>query len=594
MNESGPIKPAIELRRNGIAVATYPLDADRLSIGRSPSSDIRLEHVCVSRCHATIERRADGSFVLIDLQSRGGTRLDGRQVTPYEPVPLSDLSRIRLVDYELVFHQPLSVPRKWPDIVQREGEDDRFMILKTLKSFAARIPCRSAASADDWSGAYRRLLEVSRILGGGSDLVEQLERALDDLLVRFPAAEGAIILAPDQNAILSPLARSLRDRGAKAHSVALSGNLARQALAESKAMLVIQVPMDKGSSDDCDSPVFINDRDMPVMARIRAWLCVPLLGLEDRPVGLVQLFSPAFEPDFSAEELAGPRWQEDAVVDPPGCIPLKPGDLEGLAEMTRSLGLAMEFHRIEQQAGDAACRQVQATLDHGESRELAGYDFAGLFVPGREFRGNFREFIPRVPDRAGAETPPGGTIVMGEVAGKGIRSALIMADVQLEIRRLLLAGLELPDVLSRVNWLLADAGGEGNCVCVYVALAGLDSQAHRLTVVSAGHDPLVVCRATGLIENLDRPLEAVGPPLGGSPAPVYRTITASLAPGDWVCLASNAYIRELIYSWRYFGFEGYRDAETPGAAMIGSFRQRASSHPPATDVAIFCFGRKCE
>jgi hypothetical protein len=39
MNDSGLIRPAIELRRNGIAVATYPLDAGRLSIGRSPSSE---------------------------------------------------------------------------------------------------------------------------------------------------------------------------------------------------------------------------------------------------------------------------------------------------------------------------------------------------------------------------------------------------------------------------------------------------------------------------------------------------------------------------------------------------------------------------
>ncbi|MGO8901461.1 MAG: FHA domain-containing protein [Isosphaeraceae bacterium] len=137
MNESGPIKPATELRRNGIAVATYPLDAGRLSIGRSHPSDIRLENNCVSRRHAAIERRPDGSFVLTDLDSRGGTRLDGRQVTPYKPEPLSDLSRIRLVDYELVFHQPFSVPLKWPEIVQREGDDDRFRILKILKSFAA-------------------------------------------------------------------------------------------------------------------------------------------------------------------------------------------------------------------------------------------------------------------------------------------------------------------------------------------------------------------------------------------------------------------------------------------------------------------------
>ena len=97
-----------------------------------------------------------------------------------------------------------------------------------------------------------------------------------------------------------------------------------------------------------------------------------------------------------------------------------------------------------------------------------------------------------------------------------------------------------------------------------------------------------------MIENLDRQQEAVGPPLGSSPAPVYRTFTASLAPGDWVFLASNASTTDLIYSWRYFGFEGYRGTETPGAALIASFRQRAFRDPPATDVAIFCFGRKCE
>ena len=312
------------------------------------------------------------------------------------------------------------------------------------------------------------------------------------------------------------------------------------------------------------------------MMPIRAWLCVPLLGLEDRPVGLVQLFSPAFQPDFSAEELAGLRWQNDAVVDPPGCIPLKPGDLDRLAEMTQSLGLAMEFHRIEQQAGDAACRQIQATLDHAECRELPGYDFAGLFVPGLEFQGNLYEFIPRVPDRAGGETPPGGTIVMGEVAGKGIRTALIMADVQLEIRRLLLAGVKLPDVLTQVNWVLADAAGAGNCVCA--VLASLDSRMHCLTVVNAGHDPLVVRRADGPIEILDREQEAVGPPLGITSNPVYRTITTSLSPGDHVFVASNT-------STRYLDFSGPHPLR---------FRLRAAIHLPSADVALFCFGRKCE
>ncbi len=558
MNESGPIRPVIELRRNGRAVATYSLDAGRLSIGRSPSNDIRLDHLAVTRRHAAIERRPDGSFVLIDLQSRGGTRLDGRQVTPHEPVPLADLSSIRLVDYELVFHHA--------DLVAGEGQDDRLMILKSLRVPAAPVPvpCESAARTDVWSGAYRRLLEVSRILGAGSNLAEQLERALDDLLARFPGAEGGIILAPDQNGDLVSLARSHRDRAAGTASVALSSSLAWQALNASEAMLVAEVPTEPP----------LDDWDIPYLEPIRAWLCVPLPGLEGRPIGLIQLFSLPFRINLGALQLARIRWQENAVVQHPGSIPLQPDDLDRLAGLTQALGLAIEFQRLEPQAGDAACRQIQASLDHAACRELAGYDFAALFVPGREFQGNFREFIPRVPDGAGGATPPGGTVVMGEVAAKGLRAALIMADVQLEIRRLVRGGVQLPAVLSQVNWLLVDAGGEGNRVCV--TLVDIDSRAHRLTAIKAGHDPLVVRRAVGPVEILGGEQDAVGPPLGSSPAPVYRTFTTSLAPGDYVFLTSNA-------STRYLDFSGPQSVR---------WRQRAAIHPPGADVALFSFGRK--
>lgn len=566
MDDSGPITPSIELWCNGRLVATYALHADRLSIGRSPSNDIRLDNLRVSRWHAAIERRLDGSLVLIDLESHGGTQLNGRRVPPHEPVLLYDQCRISLVEYDLILHQPDSDPRQWPGLVERERDDDRYMILKVSKPIAAHAPGQSADGADDWSGAYRQLLEVSRILGGGSDLFEQLERVLKDLLLQFPRAEGGIILAPDKNGILYPLASSPRTKRDKACTVAFGGKLARQALDAAEAILVTDVSR--------EPPV--DSQDIAYIEPIRAWLCVPLLGLEGHSVGLLQLFSPAFQPDFLAGQLARVRGQDDQVADPPCCIPLQPDDLDRLVERTRSLGLAMEFHGIERQLGEAACRQIQASLDNAASPELPGYDFAGFFVPGREFRARVREFILRETDQPGGETPPGGTIVMGEVAGKGIRAALIIADVQLEIRRLLLAGLNLPEVLSRVNRLLTNVGGEGNRVCAI--LVDINSRTHRLTVVNAGHDPLVVRRAVGRVEILGGEQEVVGPPLGITPDPFYGTITTWLSPGDYVFLTPNA-------SRRYLDFSG------PHSVRL---RQRAAIHPPSTDVALFYFGRKCE
>jgi pSer/pThr/pTyr-binding forkhead associated (FHA) protein len=50
-----------------------------LSIGRSPDSDVVLPDAEVSRHHAEV-RRQDGAFVLVDLGSMNGTRVNGAGV----------------------------------------------------------------------------------------------------------------------------------------------------------------------------------------------------------------------------------------------------------------------------------------------------------------------------------------------------------------------------------------------------------------------------------------------------------------------------------------------------------------------------------
>ncbi len=208
MNDFGPIGPVIEIRRRGMLVATIPMEGERVSIGRSSSSHIRLEDNRVSRSHAAIERQPDGSVILIDLGSRAGTHLDGRRVTSYVPMPVSNHSKIGLIEYELVVRQPTSGQPFWPDFVQGEGEGDGFLILKVAAPVASHFPSRATSGPDDGSAAYRQLLEASRILGGGSDLAEQLEKALDWLLAQFPVAEGGIVLLPQPQGDLSPVACS--------------------------------------------------------------------------------------------------------------------------------------------------------------------------------------------------------------------------------------------------------------------------------------------------------------------------------------------------------------------------------------------------
>ena len=368
-------------------------------------------------------------------------------------------------------------------------------------------------------------------------------------------------------------------------SIALNRGMARLVLDSARAMLVSEVPI--------EPPV--NDWDIPSLEPIRAWLCVPLLGLEGQPIGVIQLYSSKFSANLGTLHDARLRWQDDTSANPPRCIPREFADLDRLSGLVWSLGLAIEFHHIERRVSTTACREIQATLnpaEHAEHRELPGYDVHRLFVRGQAYHAGFCEFISRIRSAVSGETPPGGTGVMGEMKGDDIKTALILADVQLEIRRLLMAGVELAEILMRVNWLLLDAGGEG--IRVRAALAGLDSQAHRLTLASAGYHPLVVCHAGGFVENLDRRQEAVGPPLGSRAAPFYRAITVNLAPGDWVFLTSNVSMQNPADYWNGLGFEKQLGCRSPGAAMLRWVQQKAFGEPLASDETICCFGRTAE
>jgi pSer/pThr/pTyr-binding forkhead associated (FHA) protein len=58
-----------------------PLPAATIRIGRTSDNDITLPDLDVSRHHAELRRKPDGSFEIIDLGSHGGTFVNGKRIT---------------------------------------------------------------------------------------------------------------------------------------------------------------------------------------------------------------------------------------------------------------------------------------------------------------------------------------------------------------------------------------------------------------------------------------------------------------------------------------------------------------------------------
>jgi hypothetical protein len=78
---------------------TFPLNADRMTIGRNADAEIFLDDVTVSRNHAMLIRRPDGHFI-DDLGSLNGTYVNRKRIESHK---LSDGDELQVGKYKLTF-----------------------------------------------------------------------------------------------------------------------------------------------------------------------------------------------------------------------------------------------------------------------------------------------------------------------------------------------------------------------------------------------------------------------------------------------------------------------------------------------------------
>jgi hypothetical protein len=143
----------------------YPLSADTTRIGRHPDNDIVLGYLDVSRHHAALRRRPDGSFELIDLNSHQGTYVNGEQIT-HKVLTEHDLISVGGATFRLSGGELLRQP------------DESAATLDAHEVVAAYW---AAAEARDWD-AFGALL-AGDVIYRGPQTREQVRGR--DLYVRF-------------------------------------------------------------------------------------------------------------------------------------------------------------------------------------------------------------------------------------------------------------------------------------------------------------------------------------------------------------------------------------------------------------------------
>lgn len=94
---------------DGRDLGRYPLDGS-LVLGRSPDCDIRVHDILASREHCGVEREGDG-WVLVDLNSRNGTTVNGRRISRHQ---LSDNEAFLIGRTKITFHDEVLIDADAP------------------------------------------------------------------------------------------------------------------------------------------------------------------------------------------------------------------------------------------------------------------------------------------------------------------------------------------------------------------------------------------------------------------------------------------------------------------------------------------------
>ncbi len=138
-------------------------------------------------------------------------------------------------------------------------------------------------------------------------------------------------------------------------------------------------------------------------------------------------------------------------------------------------------------------RQVQARLFPQSRPALRSLDYAGACHPARAVGGDYYDFLSLGPDRLG--------LVIGDVMGKGIAAALLMANLQANLRSQVAFALDEPRrLLQAVNLLFCENSPDGAFASLF--FADYHDPTGGLRYVNCGHLPALLLRRDGSLDHL--------------------------------------------------------------------------------------------
>jgi serine phosphatase RsbU (regulator of sigma subunit)/pSer/pThr/pTyr-binding forkhead associated (FHA) protein len=502
----------------------FAVGDDTTSIGRAADCDVCLESPAVSRLHAQV-LRAGGHFYVEDRGSSNGTFLNGERIGRREPLTEDDA--LQIGPYYL------GLRRETPPLTD-----------PIVRSQVNALSSNQSLYATNAGYKLQVFVEIAQSLGRTLEVRPLLNKVLEQLFRLFPQADRGMVIQceGDQYAVraqrlrhnpagLERLGQEGQGKPVTEGDFPFSRSLVKRALDEGVGLL----------SEDVG-----DDQNLPKTAtllalKLRSFLCVPLLGLDRRKLGVLQLDctrpGAAFD-HADLELLTALALQVAGVVE--------------------NAALHEERLREERLRRDIAlAREIQQSFlpqtPHGEA---PGYELYARVHPAREVSGDLYDFF-RQPDGRLA-------LFLGDVSGKGMPAALFMIAVRTLARHLAAVETTPAQMLVALNnALVAD-----NPTALFVTLAHAlyDPASGEAVIVSGGHPPPLLRRANGRVEEVAVPSTMMLAYTSFSQPPVETRLT--LQRGETLIFYTDGLTEAFTPDRTMFGVERLMGALGGNAATL--------------------------
>jgi serine phosphatase RsbU (regulator of sigma subunit) len=469
-----------------------PLDPAGVVIGRDPACGVVLASAQISWRHARIYRDPFGRWIVEDLGSRNGVHVAGEKI---KSRPVASGDRISIYPFTLQVSEGL----------RREIQPDPGVSMTTTTLAedepTAGLVQAEAGGAERLSGNRLRQLNavMDRLAGVATpgDLYPELCRCVamtQEALVCVLRLQGG---GPSPAPAPEMLAVYLAGREEKdpVENLRLSRRVLEAVRSEKRA-----VSARTGGGGEAMNLTVVD------AAEPRAVFCAPVNAAED--------VTDALYLDVPADQAATDM-------------------LDYLQAIARQAGFARKSlllteARAERCALDqqlALAQKIQRNLAPHLDRQYPGLEVAIGYEPAMWVGGDYCDLWPLEDGRL--------AFAIGDVCGKGLAAAMVMANLQAALRTTLSFCTDPSHVMEHLNRHLLQNLTEGMFVTLFLGV--FDAAGGGLTYVNAGHPPPFHIRPQAAAAEFARP---ANPPLGMMDEP-FEAQAETIAPGSGLLVVTD-------------------------------------------------------